>query len=56
MHRGCYRNDRQVRQKVILHGIDRVNPRAHIIIEPLEMQQLEFALDESFDPFELIHE
>ncbi|MEX3690633.1 hypothetical protein AB3X91_16080 [Paraburkholderia sp. BR14263] len=52
--RGCYRNDRQVRQKVILHGIDRVNPRAHIIIEPLEMQQLEFVLDESFGPFELI--
>ncbi|WP_233866705.1 RusA family crossover junction endodeoxyribonuclease [Paraburkholderia adhaesiva] len=54
VHHGVYRNDRQVRQKVILHGIDRHNPRAHIIIEPLEAQQLEFALDETLDPFELI--
>ncbi|MEX3950603.1 hypothetical protein AB4Y45_25470 [Paraburkholderia sp. EG287A] len=55
VHRGCYRNDRQVRQKVVLHGIDRHNPRAHVIIEPLQAQQMEFALDESFDPFALVH-
>ena len=51
---GVVRNDRQFRQKVILHGIDRANPRAHIIIEPLLAQQLAIALDLSTDPFELI--
>ena len=32
---GVYRNDRQVREKHIRHGIDRANPRAEIEIEPL---------------------
>lgn len=54
VHRGCYRNDRQVRQKVILHGIDRHNPRAHVIIEPLQLQQAEFALELSTDPFDFL--
>jgi len=49
VHRGVYRNDRQVRQKVILHGIDRQNPRAHVIIEPLQMQQITLALADRFD-------
>lgn len=55
VHRGVYRNDRQVRQKVILHGIDRANPRAHIIVEPLQAQQIELLLLDSTDPFELIN-
>lgn len=55
VHRGVYRNDRQVRQKVILHGIDRANPRAHIVVEPLQAQQLELLLLDSSDPFELIN-
>ncbi|MFP3549727.1 hypothetical protein SB861_03295 [Paraburkholderia sp. SIMBA_049] len=56
VHRGVYRNDRQVRQKVILHGIDRGNPRAHIIVEPLHAQQMQLALLESTDPFALIEQ
>jgi Holliday junction resolvase RusA-like endonuclease len=55
-HRGVYRNDRQVRQKVILHGIDRANPRAHVIVEPLHAQQMQLALLESTDPFALIEQ
>jgi predicted pyridoxine 5'-phosphate oxidase superfamily flavin-nucleotide-binding protein len=53
VHRGVYRNDRQVRQKFILHGIDRVNPRAHVIVEPLQAQQMALALEPGFDPLEL---
>jgi Holliday junction resolvase RusA-like endonuclease len=51
---GVYRNDRQVRQKFVFHGIDRANPRAHVIVEPLQAQQLDLALDINFDPFEAI--
>ncbi|MBN3756049.1 RusA family crossover junction endodeoxyribonuclease [Paraburkholderia sp. Tr-20389] len=54
VHRGVYRNDRQVRQKVILHGIDRTNPRAHIVVEPLHAQQMQLALLDSTDPFAMI--
>ncbi len=36
---GCYRNDRQVREKHIFHSIDKANPRAEIEIVPMEMQQ-----------------
>jgi len=36
---GVYRNDRQVREKHIFHGIDRANPRADIEIRPLIAQQ-----------------
>lgn len=36
---GVYRNDRQVRDKHITHGIDRRNPRAEITIQPLIAQQ-----------------
>ncbi|WP_321899890.1 hypothetical protein [Paraburkholderia heleia] len=53
VQRGVVRNDWQFRQKVILHGIDRANPRADIIIEPLLAQQLALALDLSVNPFEL---
>jgi hypothetical protein len=37
--RGVYQNDRQVRQRFILHGIDKLRPRAEILIEALEPQQ-----------------
>lgn len=33
---GVYNNDRQVREKHIYHGIDKINPRAVIIVETLE--------------------
>lgn len=39
VQRGVYRNDRQVREKHVFHGIDRANPRAEVIVEPLEPQQ-----------------
>ena len=33
---GCaYKNDRQVKEKHIYHGLDKENPRAEIIIEPI---------------------
>lgn len=35
-HRGVYRNDRQVREKHVYHAIDRRNPRAEVVVEPLE--------------------
>lgn len=34
-----YANDRQIRERHTFHGIDRANPRAEIIIEPLSAQQ-----------------
>lgn len=41
---GVYRNDRQVREKHVYHGIDRANPRAEIVIEPMHAQQSELQL------------
>jgi hypothetical protein len=41
---GVYRNDRQVREKHIYHGIDRANPCAEIVIEPMHAQQSELQL------------
>lgn len=35
---GVYRNDRQVRERHVYHGIDRSNPRAEIEIEPIVEQ------------------
>jgi Holliday junction resolvase RusA-like endonuclease len=35
-----YKNDRQVREKHIYHGIDRENPRAVIEVEPLQGDML----------------
>ena len=40
---GVYRNDRQVREKHVFHGIDKANPRTEVLIEPLQAQQLELA-------------
>lgn len=39
VQRGVYENDRQVRSKRIDHFIDKVNPRAEIEVEAMEMQQ-----------------
>lgn len=36
---GVYRNDRQVRELHLFHGIDRANPRAEITVQPLIAQQ-----------------
>lgn len=36
---GVYRNDRQVREKHVFHGIDKRNPRAEIRVEALQVQQ-----------------
>jgi Holliday junction resolvase RusA-like endonuclease len=36
---GVYRNDRQVREKHVYHGIDRKNPRVEIAIEAMQAQQ-----------------
>ena len=41
VQRGVYRNDRQVREKHVFHGIDRANPRTEIVVEPLQAQQAE---------------
>jgi len=37
---GVYRNDRQVREKHVFHGIDRANPRTEVEIVPLQAQQI----------------
>lgn len=41
--KGVYRNDRQVKEKHIFHGIDRKYPRAEILVEPMLAQQMELA-------------
>ncbi|MGF6607085.1 hypothetical protein OKW45_001985 [Paraburkholderia sp. WSM4175] len=52
--RGVYLNDRQVRQKFILHGIDAANPRAEIRVEPLHAQQSMLDFDEvPYDVFDM---
>lgn len=38
---GVYRNDRQVRRKVVEHGIDKRNPRVEVRIIPRQAQQVE---------------
>lgn len=53
VQKGVYRNDRQVRAKVVVHAIDRTNPRVHVIVEPLQMQQQELMLTTD-DPFEVL--
>lgn len=40
LERGCYLNDRQVREKHVHHFIDRNNPRAEIEIESTVPQQI----------------
>jgi Holliday junction resolvase RusA-like endonuclease len=36
---GVYRNDRQVREKHVFHGIDKLMPRTEVVVEPLQAQQ-----------------
>ena len=43
---GVYRNDRQVREKHVWHGIDRINPRAEIEVEALTAQQRDIVAEE----------
>ncbi|MGF6978975.1 Holliday junction resolvase RusA-like endonuclease [Paraburkholderia sp. JPY465] len=50
VRKGVFANDRQVRQKFIFHGIDRANPRAEIIVETLQAQQIALALEPDYDP------
>jgi len=47
---GVYRNDRQVREKHVYHGISARNPRAEISVEAMVMQQteLDVAAEEIF--------
>lgn len=47
--KGVYLNDRQVREKHIYHAIDRANPRAEVVIEPLDMVQAPLLVDEPTD-------
>lgn len=42
---GVYRNDRQVREKHVYHGIDRANPRAEVVVRPLHAQQGELLVE-----------
>jgi hypothetical protein len=50
VRKGVYINDRQVRQKFVFHGIDALNPRAEIVIEALQAQQIALALEPDYDP------
>lgn len=49
VQRGCFRNDRQVREKHVYHAIDRINPRTEITIEALAPQQTGLPLREKTD-------
>lgn len=44
---GVYRNDRQVRKKLVTHYIDVREPRAVVRIEPFHMQQGQFNFEEN---------
>lgn len=50
IQRGVYRNDRQVREKHIYHGIDAANPRTEVEVEPLMAQQLGLLPEEPAPP------
>jgi hypothetical protein len=55
IRKGVYVNDRQVRQKFIMHGIDAANPRAEIRVEPLTAQQMTLGFDEvPYDVFDQV--
>lgn len=49
---GVYRNDRQVREKHVFHGIDRRNPRCEVVVEPMQAQQPALDLREPEPAFE----
>lgn len=44
LRRGVYVNDRQVREKHVYHAIDRANPRAEVVVEPMQPQQQDLTL------------
>lgn len=44
VQKGVYRNDRQVREKHVFHGIDRANPRTEVTVETMVAQQPELVL------------
>jgi hypothetical protein len=46
IRKGVYVNDRQVKQKFVMHGIDRANPRAEIVVEALTAQQMTLEFEE----------
>lgn len=48
---GVYRNDRQVRRKIVEHAIDRANPRAEIAVRALQPQQTELLTHDPEDVF-----
>jgi Holliday junction resolvase RusA-like endonuclease len=52
---GVYRNDRQVRERHTYHAIDKKNPRAEIVVEPLPEDQpaLPLAVEEHADVAQL---
>lgn len=55
VQKGVYVNDRQVKEKHIFHHIDKANPRAVVLVEPLEIEQqtaLDLALAQA-DPLEV---
>lgn len=39
VHRGVYKNDRQVREKHVFWGLDKLRPRTEVHIEPMHAQQ-----------------
>jgi hypothetical protein len=46
---GVYRNDRQVREKHVYHGIDKANPRAEVAVTALLMQARELPVQPADD-------
>lgn len=46
---GVYRNDRQVREKHVYWGLDLVQPRVEIEVEPVHAQQVALDLDDVED-------
>lgn len=44
---GVYRNDRQVREKHVFWGLDRINPRCDVTVEAMQAQQCDLELDEA---------
>lgn len=47
----AYKNDRQVRERHCYHGVDKIDPRVEILIEPLVPQQATLAVQS--DPLEV---
>ena len=45
LSKGVYENDRQCREIHLYHHIDRANPRAEIVVEPMAMQQVPLITD-----------